>query len=267
MIRAAAVQTQPIFGDVAANLERTRQLVLSERALLYVLPELFSTGYLFRDREETASLAEDYPSGDACRFLAELSGTTGAVVVGGFAEKASGGRLYNSAALADRGKLLSCYRKIHLFDREKACFDAGECAPHVVATSIGRVGMMICFDWIFPETARCLALAGAQILAHATNLVMPYCQNAMPTRCIENRVFAVTANRIGEEARDGTRLAFTGWSQITGHTGERLAQASAESEEVICAEFDPALADDKQVTPENHLFRDRRPGLYGEMWR
>ena len=123
-------------------------------------------------------------------------------------------------------------------------------APHVVNTSIGRVGMMICFDWIFPETARCLALAGAQILAHATNLVMPYCQSAMLTRCIENRVFAVTANRIGEEDRAGTRIAFTGRSQITGHTGERLAQASHDGEEVISAELDPALADDKQVTPD-----------------
>ncbi len=133
----------------------------------------------------------------------------------------------------------------------------------MVATSAGRIGMMICFDWIFPETARCLALGGAQILAHSANLVLPYCQDAMPTRCIENRVFAVTSNRVGSEPCGDGELTFTGASQITGHRGEKLMRASKTEEEVIVAEIDPALADDKQVTPTNHVVFDRRPGLYG----
>lgn len=262
MIRVAAVQTEPAWGEVARNLEAVEQAMRSTRAHLYVLPELFSTGYLFRDREELASLAEPYPDGPMCRRLCELSRASGAVIAGGFAERTCDGRLYNSAALFDGGRPLGCYRKIHLFDGERLLFDAGDAPPRVVESSCGRLGPMICFDWIYPEVARCLALAGAQILVHMANLVLPYCQDAMPVRCLENRLFAVTANRIGREARAGGRLDFTGRSQITGPRGERLAQASVDRVEVIVAEIDPAEADDKSVTARNDLLRDRRPGLY-----
>ncbi len=265
MIRVAAVQMEPHFGHVGANLQKARQLIASSEADLYVLPELFSTGYLFKDRQETASYAEPFPEGRTSSFLADVSAETGAVIVGGFAEKTRDGRIYNSAAIADNGKLLGCYRKIHLFDRELDWFDSGDQPPRVMESSAGRLGPMVCFDWIFPETARCLALGGAQIIAHPANLVMPYCQDAMVTRCLENRVFAVTANRVGHEERGAANLCFTGRSQITGHRGERLARAEAEAEEVIVARIDPALADDKNQNRANNLFRDRRPGFYGQL--
>jgi predicted amidohydrolase len=265
-MRVAAVQTSPRFGDVEYNLECARALLASTQADLYVLPELFSTGYLFADRKETAALAEPFPDGRTCAFLRALSSERRAVIVGGFAERSPDGRIHNAAAICDRGQALACYRKIHLFDQEFAWFDAGTEPPRVVRTSAGRLGTMICFDWIFPETMRCLALAGAQIVAHAANLVLPHCPDAMVTRCLENRVFAVTANRVGTDEREHGRLAFIGRSQITGTRGERLVQASPGGEEVITAEIDPARADDKQITPGNHLFADRRPGLYGRMW-
>jgi predicted amidohydrolase len=124
---------------------------------------------------------------------------------------------------------------------------------------------MICFDWFFPEMARCLALDGAQILVHMANLVMPYCQDSMPTRCLENHLFAVTANRIGAEARGEREIRFTGRSQITGPDGARLAQAGSDGVEAIVAEIDPRAADEKRMTPRNEIFRDRRPGLYGRL--
>jgi predicted amidohydrolase len=265
-IRVAAIQMKPRFGGCADNLRRAEALIKAHPADLYVLPELFNTGYLFADRQEVEQYAEAYPGGQTARFLADLSHETQSVIAGGFAERSPAGRIYNAAAIADRGCLLACYRKIHLFDLEWDWFDSGDRPPAVVASSAGRLGPMICFDWIFPETARCLALGGAQILVHAANLVMPYCQDAMFTRCVENRLFAVTANRIGTDERGGRKLTFTGGSQITGHAGERLAKASTDREEVLLAEIAPALADDKHINPANHLFRDRRPGFYGKLW-
>jgi len=258
---------KPAFGEVPGNRDRTAALMRSQRANLYVLPELYNTGYLFADREEALSLAEPFPSGDTLKHLADLSAELKAVIVAGFAESTPEGKAYNSAAVFDRGAPLACYRKIHLFDLEFRWAEPGNRPPAVIQTSIGRIGPMICFDWIFPETTRCLALGGAQIIAHSANLVLPYCQDAMVTRCLENRVFAITANRTGTEARGDDELAFTGCSQITGHRGAKLARASAETEEVIVAEVDPALADDKQVTPGNHIVGDRRPGLYGQLCR
>ena len=121
-----------------------------------------------------------------------------------------------------------------------------------------RIGIMICFDWAFPEMARALALGGAQLILHPSNLVLPYCMQAMLTRSIENRVFTATANRTGLER--GTQ--FAGGSQITSPQGERLVQAGAETSGVITAEVDLAQADNKWITPYNHVFRDRRPDLY-----
>jgi predicted amidohydrolase len=264
-MRVAAVQTEPAFGEPARNQERVRALVGTASAHLFVLPELFATGYYFRDRAEVAGHAEPFPEGETCRFLARLSQEHDAVVAGGFPEKGRDGRLYNAAGIFDRGRAIGCYRKIHLFDREWDWFDAGTRPPRAFDTSIGRLGPMICFDWIFPETARCLALDGAQVLVHLANLVLPYAQDAMVTRCIENRVFAVTANRVGYDARAEGAIEFTGRSQITGVSGRRLAQATADREEVIVADIDPTDAEEKRVNPANHLFRDRRPGLYKQL--
>jgi predicted amidohydrolase len=262
MLRVAAVQMEPRFAEVATNLATATRLVRSQPADLYVLPELFNTGYLFHDRSELASLAEAYPAGSTCRELALLSGGAGAVIAAGFAESTHDGRLYNSVALFDRGHPIGCYRKIHLFDTEFLIFDPGDAPPRVLNSSHGRLGPMVCFDWFFPEVARCLALAGAQLLVHAANLVLPYCQNTMPARCVENRVYAVTANRVGTESRHGRETSFTGASQILGVRGECLAQASVDREEVIVAAVNLAQADEKAITPRNHILGDRRPGLY-----
>lgn len=260
-ITVAAVQTDPVFGSVPANQTRAAELVRSTPAQLYVLPELFNTGYLFASRDELASLAEPFDGGATVEFLTALSAETNSVIVAGFAELC-GDKLYNSAAICDQGRAVACYRKIHLFNTEKTIFDAGDSPPPVIETSAGRLGPMICFDWIFPETMRCLALGGAQIVAHCANLVLPYCQEAMVTRTLENRVFAITANRIGTDERAGQCFDFTGSSQITGHNGKRLARADDITETVITAEITPSLADEKSLNPYNHLMNDRKPHLY-----
>jgi predicted amidohydrolase len=259
-MRAAAVQFAPVFGEVELNLTRALRFISDQDADLFVFPELALSGYVFASRAEALELAQA-PDGPELRRVAEAAAAKRACVVIGFAERA-GSSVFNSSFFAAPDGARAVYRKIHLFDREKTLFDPGDGPPLVVEASGARLGLMVCFDWIFPEAARTLALAGADVLCHSANLVLPYCQNAMVTRCIENRVFAVTANRTGTETRAGASLTFTGLSQIVSPRGAVLAQASADREEVIVAEVDPAAARDKLVTPGNDLFRDRRPSLY-----
>jgi predicted amidohydrolase len=121
---------------------------------------------------------------------------------------------------------------------------------------------MICFDWVFPEVARVLALKGAQILCHPSNLVLPYCPRAMITRCIENGVFAITVNRVGTEARAGMELTFIGTSQVVGPRGDVLVRADDKEEGLRIIDIDPSLADNKMVTPTNDVIKDRKPELY-----
>ena len=126
-----------------------------------------------------------------------------------------------------------------------------------------RLGMMICYDWIYPESARSLAMSGADIICHPSNLVLPYCPDAMITRSIENRIFTATANRTGKEARGGkTTLDFIGKSQITNPEGDRLVQFGTDEEGIKVTEIDVKLARNNRVTPVNHLWEDRRPELY-----
>ena len=121
---------------------------------------------------------------------------------------------------------------------------------------------MICFDWRFPEVMRTLTLRGAQIVAHPSNLVLPFCQAAMVTRCLENTVFAATANRIGTEDRDGRSVSFTGRSVIMGTQGEHLASGSISSADVLTVEIDPKLADSKTINPYNDTLATRRTEFY-----
>lgn len=259
-MRVAVVQTRPEFGDVAGNMERAIAMMRSERADLYVLPELCLSGYLFESTGEARGLAQE-PGDQVFDAAAEFAASERAAVVLGFAELA-GARLFNASILLAPDGSRSVYRKVQLFWGEKEIFEAGDKVPSVVDAAGARLGMMICFDWIFPEVARTLALAGAQVLCHSANLVLPYCQEAMVTRCIENRVFAATANRAGSERRAGQELRFTGMSEVVAPNGEILARASGDREEVLVVDIDPAAADDKSITPLNDLFADRRPALY-----
>jgi predicted amidohydrolase len=158
--------------------------------------------------------------------------------------------------------VVALYRKTHLFLDEQDLFLPGNTGFQVFEHAGARIGLMVCFDWYFPESARTLALRGSQIIAHPSNLVLPHCQTAMVTRCLENRVYAITTNRYGTEELGDKELTFTGASQLMTPRGERLLQAPVEGDCVLVAEIDPALADDKQVTPRNDLFANRRPEMY-----
>lgn len=262
MAKLAALQTLPRFGEVAANLDDLRARAAGLEADLLVLPELCSTGYAFRDRAEARSLSEPFPDGPTVRAIAALSAATGGVVVGGFVER-DGSALFNAAAVAAAGEPLLSYRKVHLFGFEREVFDPGPGPFPVIEHGGLRVGVLICFDWRFPEAARTLALAGADVLAHPSNLVLPHAQAAMVTRCLENVVFAVTANRVGSEARPPRpTLTFTGASVIVAPGGETLARGPVGEPALLTAACDPARARNKALSSGNDVFRERRPETY-----
>jgi predicted amidohydrolase len=253
------IQNSPVFGDKQQNLNAIDFLLDGVKADLIVLPELFATGYTFISIEEVAELSETV-EGTTSRFLCQKSLTTRAIIVAGFIES-EGDSYYNSSFLIFDGKIVGIYRKLHLFYKEKFFFSPGNYPLTVYEVKGVRIGMMICFDWIFPEVSRELTLKGAQILAHPSNLVMPWCQQAMVTRCIENQVFAVTANRIGTEKRGEDDFTFTGNSQIVSCHGEILSSAPRDFQGIDFVDIDPGLADNKLINPYNDVIKDRRVGL------
>lgn len=261
-LKVGFVQTHPQFGEKKANIDQVIELLSAASAELMVLPEFFNSGYQFTSKSEVAALAEEVPSGYTTRRLIKLCREKKMYLVAGLPEK-KGRHFYNSAILVGPSGLIDVYRKIHLFYEEKLWFTAGNKQLKVYDIGKARIGMMICFDWFFPEVARTLALNGAEIICHPSNLVLPHCPQAMITRCLENRVYAITANRIGYEERDGKeRLTFIGLSQIVSPKGEVLQRASAEKAFLQIIEINPLESRKKSINRYNHLFEDRRPEFY-----
>lgn len=262
-MKAGVFQFSPRFGDVRSNLDRITAAVAGTDAHLMVLPELCLSGYQFVSMDEVRALSEPVPDGPSVRALSDLARSRRMFIVAGLAERADG-RIYNSAVLIGPEGWMGTYRKTHLFFEETLWFSPGDGGFQVWEADGVRLGLMVCLDWIFPEAARSLALAGADIICHPANLVLPYCPDAMVTRSIENRVFTLTANRTGSEFRGGKpALRYIGKSQATGARGEILFRMGGDEEGVRVAEIDPLSARDKRVNEYNDLFGDRRPELYG----
>jgi predicted amidohydrolase len=244
-MKVAVVQTNPTFGEVEKNVRRAIALMEMERADLYVLPELFNTGYDFKNVAEVKLLSET-GQGHTFQLMNQWARKNSCYLVYGFAEKAE--VTYNSAVLIDGKGIIGLYRKVHLYARENILFSPGRLGFPIFELPFGKLGMMICFDWIYPESARSLALQGAQLIAHPSNLVLPYCPDAMVSRCLENRVFAATADRVGEEERNGTPLHFIGASEIVSPNGTVLCRLDDEHEGMYSVEIDLADAKNKKIT-------------------
>lgn len=261
----ACLQTAPAFGEIDANCAVVERALEGVEADLVVLPELFATGYSFRDRDEILAHAEPFPDGPTIQRVLDWSRRTGGMIVAGYPERA-GDQVFNAAAIVADGRPIDSYRKIHLFGFERGSFDPGDKGFPVHTHGDLRVGTMICFDWIYPEAARALALAGADVIAHPSNLVLPgWCQQAMRIRALENHVYTVTANRFGEERRPPRpALRFTGASRIAGPHGDVRADGPADEQALITLPIDVELARCKQVPSGNDLLAERRPEYYAD---
>jgi len=260
--QVAVVQFKPVRKDVFKNILKIQSLLIGMQADLIVLPELSNSGYLYETPIDLHPYSE--PNDGSGIFLSSmqmLAKSTGAAIVTGYSELDQD-QIFNSAADVSPDGIIANYRKTHLYLDEKSLFQPGDCGFKVFTWKGVRIGMMICFDWIFPEAARTLALDGAQILAHPANLVLPYCQDAMITRSIENKLFTITANRIGKERLGKSRLRFTGQSQITTPKGEVLFRGPKTNAKVHVEKIAPEKALDKAISFRNDLFEDRRSDLY-----
>lgn len=260
-MRVGFYQFSPKPRAVMDNLNRVFARLNRTGADLMVLPELCLTGYLFSGREELARYAISVPDSPVCTRLVNFCSEQNLNLVLGIPEKA-GSRIFNSAVLVTGSGSIHIYRKVHLFTDEKDIFDPGDLPFPVFRLGSATIGMLVCFDYFFPESGRSLLLRGAQIICHPANLVLNYAQSMTITRAQENRVFWILANRIGSEALGDRVMNFTGESQIVGPEGRVMERATREGEELKMVEINPAVALNKRVTLRNDIITDRRPEMY-----
>jgi predicted amidohydrolase len=260
--RLGVCQFEPRFLKLEKNVQTMVELAESADADLIVYPELATSGYAFTGKEQLRSVAESYQNSETIEIFKKIARQRNCSFVFGFPEK-SADRIFNSSVLINPDGSTHLYRKIHLFFEEKRWFNPGDLGFIVAPAKEGvKVGQMVCFDWIFPESARTLNLKGAQIIVHPANLVLPWCQQAMITRSLENRVFSVTANRIGTEKSGDKEFKFTGISQILSTTGKILARTNETEVGIHTAVVDPEEALNKDVTTYNNIISDRRTEYY-----
>jgi predicted amidohydrolase len=270
-IQIAGVQLDIVLGDKDRNLARfesTLRETARHGAVLTVFPECALAGYCFDSRDEAMPHAEPLPGPSTAR-LAEVCRALDVYVVFGLLE-CDGDRLFNACALVGPAGLVGGYRKAHLpFLGVDRFTTPGDQPFRVWSAGALRVGMNICYDSAFPEAARVLALQGADLVVLPTNWPPgAECTAAavVNTRALENHIYYMAVNRVGTER--GFR--FIGRSKICHPTGTVLAEAGAETEEILYAEIDPAVARNKHIVrvPGKHeidRFADRRPDLYGRI--
>ena len=282
-VKTAAIQMK-MGADPAENISHADEMVRRAGADIILLPELFEHRYFCQERRyDYYSYAKPAGENDAVMHFLAVSEELHCVIPVSFYEK-DGNVLYNSVAVADCGRLLGVYRKTHIPDdhyyQEKFYFTPGNTGFRVWDTTFGRIGTGICWDQWFPETARCMALMGADILLFPTAIgtepilgvdSSEHWRRAMQGHAASNIIPVAAANRTGTERVEPSQenggqkseISFYGSSFITGSTGEILAQAGRDSEEMITAEFD--FAKIRQERLEWGMFRDRRPECYTQL--
>lgn len=284
---AAAVQMK-CTENRSENIEKAA--LMAEKAAekganVILLPELFERPYFCQERRyEYYSYAESVNENAAVKRFKDVAKKLSAVIPVSFYER-DGNCLYNSIAVIDaNGELLGVYRKTHIPDdhyyQEKFYFSPGNTGFKVWNTAFGKIGIGICWDQWFPETARCLAINGAELLLYPTAIgsePILGCDSAghwrrtMQGHSAANVIPVIAANRIGEERVEPcnenggqkSALKFYGSSFITDATGDIIASAGRDEETVLVGEFDLDQTNTERL--EWGLFRDRRPECYGDI--
>lgn len=269
--KIAAVQMDCRLGEKNANLEQIRcglREAGQHGARLAIFPECALTGYCFDSKEEAWPFTESLP-GPACESVAEDCRALGMFAAFGLLEaRPEDGALFN-ALVGPRG-LVAAYRKIHLpFLGVDRFTTPGDRAFAVHDIDGLRVGMTICYDGSFPESARCLMLLGADLVILPTNWptgALVTVKHLVQARALENNIFYATVNRIGSERG----FSFIGMSRIVDYHGDLLAVSDDDRPAILYADIDPAQARNKQIIKipgkyELHRTAHRRPEMYGEI--
>lgn len=279
MIKVAAIQMQ-MGQDKSQNIQKATQKV-KEAALnganIVLLPELFEGYYFCKDMDKKYfEWACERESNPLIKHFSALAKELNVVLPISYFEK-SDERYFNSLVVIDAdGTILDNYRKTHIPDgpgyEEKFYFEPGDTGFKVWKTQFGMVGVGICWDQWFPETARSLTLMGADIIFYPTAIgsepeigvdSAAHWQRVQVGHSSANIIPVIAANRIGEEVGQSCTLTFYGSSFITDHTGEKVAEASRDKEEILYSEFDI-----EKIKEHRHywgLIRDRRPECYGAL--
>ncbi|MCK9173365.1 MAG: carbon-nitrogen family hydrolase [Desulfuromonas sp.] len=258
-IVAGIAQFNIQLGDCDANLQTALaalERLAGQGAQLVVLPEMWSTGYAYRQLDQ---LAQRTPA--ILTALAEVARRHQLVIVGSLVEQ-DGGRLYNSAYTIDAGALVGHYRKLHLFSTmgEDRFLAAGD-RTCVVPTRLGRIGVAICYDLRFPELFRKMALEGAAIICLPAEWPKPrqeHWRTLLRARAIENQLFVAAANCCGVQGK----LDFFGMSLLLSARGEVLAEAGEHDTDLIATFSAEEMLSYRSQIP---CFRDRRPEIYGTL--
>jgi len=258
MLKTAQIQFDPQVGELERNFNKVAELLTKTgNARLVILPELANSGYNFIDREHAFTLATTVEKSDYVAILAETASKQNQYIVTGFHEK-EGEELFNTSLLISPRGVIGKYRKIHLFMNEKQIFTRGKLGLPLFKLDGYKLGMLICFDYFFPEIWRIMALKGADIIAHPSNLVTFQAYKVVPAQAAINRFFIFTANRIGTE-RD---ISFSGRSFAVDPEGDVIAEASKDKEDILFTVIDPIKARNKLITEKNHVLDDRIPEEY-----
>lgn len=271
-LKIACVQFEPVFGDVSANLDTMEariRLAHAQGASVVVLPELADSGYVFHDSDELAACAAPIPAGRSAKRLAALAAELAIHIVSGLAE-CDGKAFFNSAILCGPAGYIGKYRKLHLWNREKLFFQPGDLGLPVFDTSIGKVGVAICYDSWFPETFRQLTLNGAELVCIPTNWVPmpgqdrysePMANILHKAAAHVNAIYIACADRVGTERGQ----PFIGSSLIVGPTGRPIAgPASYDGEEILIADVSLRdIEESRKLSERNDVIGDRRPDVYG----
>lgn len=277
-LTVAAVQMAMVDGDVARNVATAERLVrdaAGRGARLILIPELFEDRYFCEDqRAEHLAKARPLAGHPTVEHFAAVARELSVVLPISFYER-SGNELFNSCAVVDAdGTVLGVYRKSHIPDgpgySEKYYFRPGDTGFRVWDTAVGRIGIGICWDQWFPEVARALTLAGAEVILYPTAIgsepteptwdSAPHWQRVMQGHAGANLVPVVAANRVGVEVGSRFTLEFYGSSFIAGPTGDKIVEADRTSETVLTATFD--LDEVASLRRSWGVFRDRRVDLY-----
>ncbi len=236
-------------------------------AQLVVLPELANTGYSFASPEELREQAEPF-GGPTVASWQELAVELGLVIVGGYAELGDDDKLYNSAVIVSTGGAVN-YRKVHLWNRETELFTAGCEEPPVVATPLGYVSVMICYDLEFPEWVRTAAAKGADILCAPVNWpLLPRPDSEVPNEITRvqanasvNRLAIAVADRVGEDRGQD----WLGGSIIVDADGYPLGASELGKPNLLLSNVRVLDSRDKSISDRNDVHGDRRPELYREI--
>ncbi len=261
MNKVGYIQFQPALGDREANIKKIENLLpKASSADLIVLPELANTGYNFLTREDAVKCSEEISKSKFVEFLASFAKKQNQYIVAGMNEK-KGDDLFNASVLIGPKGYVGKYQKIHLFLNEKDIFKAGEAGLPVYDIDFCKTSMLICFDYIFPEIWRIVAMKGADIVCHPSNLITTNAEKCIPAQAFMNKMYIITSNRYGTEGD----ITFSGKSFITNPDAKIIDRAIADEDAVSIMDIDIAEARNKFVTPRNHVFKDRIPVNYKDL--